>query len=650
MIRHSWDSGPQRDGPYRDFDNLDDNGLFEFDGGFLPRRSGARLVAMNFVRLALRYQNHFNGEDLISHMLKPTIVEEVKAICYHWPSEDNLLALEILKRPGFMEHIEPRVESQFNRTVSHVSQSVEEWLRRYQPKASAAIFDNGFNMVTCLKVRIPGGHRYLVYDPQATGSGPSKYVVSTSTVHIAGFMTRTICNTPIEDAHRLDVAWFLEIQLREEVPPYARAHPNQQSSLAGPSSINNPPLFVPPETTEDIAFLAALSRALELSLQDSATNVSNSAGPSTVKRAPRYRSNLDSVQSSLPKVISAEQEQLDRITDSLIEQVCNATRLSAPNQDNAPDDVESPKSFECGVCMDSYSENRIIRIPGCRHVLCKECVQGTVKADLKSNKFPIHCPTCTAARDSAKKSTIDEELTAKGCGWCKESAFIDREVYRLEDQILCPAGCGQKWCKRCQQRIESSGLSHSCDGSSELRMLSEREGWKNCPGCNTLIEKTEGCDHMTCRTPACNTHFCYVCGEEIIRSTDGIEVNHAVRIHKERCDWREAQDQPLAGLDRVVNLPVLAAQRHDRERVRNALVAPLDIPRASPEPYGARRPHIPVRLVIPLPPVHGHPVRHIHGPQHPYRQPLGYRPPVLFLPPFDGVPRYHPHYPHTPHR
>ena len=67
---------------------------------------------------------------------------------------------------------------------------------------------------------------------------------------------------------------------------------------------------------------------------------------------------------------------------------------------------------------------------------------------------------------------------------CKESDFIDRMVYRSEDQISCPKGCGQKWCKRCQQRIEPGGVRHSCDGSSELQMLSKREGWKNCPGLN----------------------------------------------------------------------------------------------------------------------------------------------------------------------
>jgi hypothetical protein len=33
-----------------------------------------------------------------------------------------------------------------------------------------------------------------------------------------------------------------------------------------------------------------------------------------------------------------------------------------------------------------------------------------------------------------------------------------------------------------------------------------------CPGCQTGIERSEGCFHMSCK---CGTHFCYECGEQI---------------------------------------------------------------------------------------------------------------------------------------
>lgn len=238
------------------------------------------------------------------------------------------------------------------------------------PRASVAVLDNGYNMVACLKVRIPGGRKYLVYDPQATGSGPTKYAISTSPTEIAKFMSRAITSTPTEGVHRLDYASFIEMKLIEEV---------------------------------DIDFQIALSQAVELSLQDTGRTNASSAGPSTIRRPRRYQSDQ---RISLPDVIPSEQEQLNRITEHYIAEARGATRPSVPNEDNALDGVESPANLQCGVCMEDQAENRIIRIPGCRHGFCKDCVKGTVQADIDSINFPIFCPVCRAARGTAKQGRV----------------------------------------------------------------------------------------------------------------------------------------------------------------------------------------------------------------------------------------------------
>jgi hypothetical protein len=46
----------------------------------------------------------------------------------------------------------------------------------------------------------------------------------------------------------------------------------------------------------------------------------------------------------------------------------------------------------------------------------------------------------------------------------------------------------------------------------ELDHLMKEKGWKYCPGCKTPYQKAEGCNHMTCTSPGCNTQFCYACG------------------------------------------------------------------------------------------------------------------------------------------
>ncbi|KAJ7739825.1 hypothetical protein B0H16DRAFT_60005 [Mycena metata] len=83
------------------------------------------------------------------------------------------------------------------------------------------------------------------------------------------------------------------------------------------------------------------------------------------------------------------------------------------------------------------------------------------------------------------------------------------------------------------------GPKHSCDGSSELEHLMKSRGWKHCPGCKTPFQKSSGCNHMTCMSPGCNTHFCYVCGKSIVRSAHRREIQTAVSAHYRRCNLFE---------------------------------------------------------------------------------------------------------------
>lgn len=51
----------------------------------------------------------------------------------------------------------------------------------------------------------------------------------------------------------------------------------------------------------------------------------------------------------------------------------------------------------------------------------------------------------------------------------------------------------------------------SSGGDLALNEAKQRLGIKDCPKCKTAMEKTEGCDHMTCG--GCGTHICWNCLE-----------------------------------------------------------------------------------------------------------------------------------------
>ncbi|KIK76397.1 hypothetical protein PAXRUDRAFT_170088, partial [Paxillus rubicundulus Ve08.2h10] len=120
------------------------------------------------------------------------------------------------------------------------------------------------------------------------------------------------------------------------------------------------------------------------------------------------------------------------------------------------------------------------------------------------------------------------------CRKCQNSAFVDRNDLEATDEVRCPLlGCDHVWCRKCQQSIDKgstdpksswtdpsgssvdpTGPRHSCDGASELEHLMKEQGWKYCPNCKTPIQKQDGCDHMVCIAPGCNTDFCYRCGSK----------------------------------------------------------------------------------------------------------------------------------------
>ena len=42
----------------------------------------------------------------------------------------------------------------------------------------------------------------------------------------------------------------------------------------------------------------------------------------------------------------------------------------------------------------------------------------------------------------------------------------------------------------------------------EFDKLKKAEGFKQCPNCKRQVQKTEGCNHMTC---ICKYQWCYAC-------------------------------------------------------------------------------------------------------------------------------------------
>ncbi|KAL6309201.1 hypothetical protein BKA93DRAFT_425367 [Sparassis latifolia] len=219
----------------------------------------------------------------------------------------------------------------------------------------------------------------------------------------------------------------------------------------------------------------------------------------------------------------------------------------------------APRSFKCGVCFDEQPEDSVCRLDPCGHSFCRECIRSYVSAKIDEHRYPVFCPICMVERDNGNpcvvtqtllqqigiteaqyETWVEMEMSRFGvflhCRKCQGSAFVDKQDLEDTKTLACPLpNCNYIWCKACQQSITIGGPQHSCDGSSELDDLMKRRGWKYCPGCKTPIQKVAGCNHMTCMSPGCNTHFCYLCGGCIIQSALRRDVQAAITTHYRQC-------------------------------------------------------------------------------------------------------------------
>ena len=65
-------------------------------------------------------------------------------------------------------------------------------------------------------------------------------------------------------------------------------------------------------------------------------------------------------------------------------------------------------------------------------------------------------------------------------------------------------GCEAEYCPKCLLALHSG----DCD-QKEVEFFEQNLHYRRCKRCRFVIEKNQGCNHMTCRV--CNHEFCWMC-------------------------------------------------------------------------------------------------------------------------------------------
>ncbi|KAI9574145.1 hypothetical protein HD554DRAFT_2702 [Boletus coccyginus] len=195
---------------------------------------------------------------------------------------------------------------------------------------------------------------------------------------------------------------------------------------------------------------------------------------------------------------------------------------AGPSGSNTVPRKRKPLSVECVICRDTFESMACLE-GLCGHFICRQCTITMAEVANQSEElFPLRCCQEQLPVDTFLSFLHGPLLTAFSSK-CAEAAtplnfrvycpnetcshFIGRSPASTPSVMLCPE-CSTEACSRCKSRAHPR---EHCDDilSREVRSLATKKGWKTCPSCEMIVERTYGCDYMFCR---CRQVFCYKCG------------------------------------------------------------------------------------------------------------------------------------------
>ncbi|KAI9568708.1 hypothetical protein HD554DRAFT_706395 [Boletus coccyginus] len=191
-------------------------------------------------------------------------------------------------------------------------------------------------------------------------------------------------------------------------------------------------------------------------------------------------------------------------------------------------DGDSSSDAICPVC---FGEAIVPVSLACGHQWCRACLAGYLTSAVENKMFPLRClgneATCTQCipLGLSRKllSVADFNAVVESAFWVYVHSRPDEfrhcptpdctQVYRSAPPnavLQCPS-CLIRICAAC--RIEyHDGMTCEERDVAEDKLFNEwasNNDVQSCPGCKAPIERSEGCNHMTCTR--CQTHICWEC-------------------------------------------------------------------------------------------------------------------------------------------
>ncbi|KAI0768486.1 hypothetical protein BD413DRAFT_126320 [Trametes elegans] len=200
-----------------------------------------------------------------------------------------------------------------------------------------------------------------------------------------------------------------------------------------------------------------------------------------------------------------------------------AARLAAPEALTAfpsSSRAQFPAARVCAICLDDVPTQAVVVRLACGHAYHPACVRKLFEnAASDESLFPPKCCGATIEIDMVRRHLDDSflslyrfkerEFGTANRVYCHNprcSAFLC--AAKTHADALCCAYCVRETCACCKQEAHPL-LTCSAAAEKVVLDLGKIRRRQRCPSCRTLVDRIDGCPHMTCR---CGTQFCYLCG------------------------------------------------------------------------------------------------------------------------------------------
>jgi hypothetical protein len=171
----------------------------------------------------------------------------------------------------------------------------------------------------------------------------------------------------------------------------------------------------------------------------------------------------------------------------------------------------------CGICFE-ICDCRVLK---CEHTYCLPCLtryMDTVTRDIA--QLPCKCPECKEVVDVSSVSDCVDSNQIKVLQHAYQVSLLNRPVVCPKcdacferpngTKHYCPK-CSTALCLTCHQVFHEGftckEYQNFDDADLAFIRVAREKMWAKCPRCGIRVEKSMGCNHITCR---CGDHFCYV--------------------------------------------------------------------------------------------------------------------------------------------